>query len=59
MNELQYLGLDPYYYDYITSDNFETFAALFEHFFTNYPTFYQNAPISHDYILYYLKKALT
>lgn len=59
MNELQHLGFDSYYYNYITSDNFEIFATLFEQFFTNYPILYQNAPISHDYILYYLKKVLT
>ena len=57
--EFKFLGLDSFGEEYATSDKYEMFATIFEHYILDYEKLRMNAPISHDYMTYYLERLLT
>lgn len=58
LNEIDTLGLNEFNTNYAKSDNFEVFATLFEFFIHDYEKLKTNAPVSHEYMTYYLEKLL-
>ena len=58
LEEMNHLGLNEFSLNYVKSNDFELFATLFEFFIHDYEKLKTNAPISFEYITYYLKKLL-
>ena len=58
LEEINHLGLNEFSLNYVKSNDFELFATLFEFFIHDYEKLKTNAPISFEYVTYYLKKLL-
>ena len=58
LEEINHLGFNEFSLNYVKSNNFEVFATLFEFFIHDYEKLKTNAPISFEYITYYLEKLL-
>ncbi|MBQ1785789.1 MAG: hypothetical protein II005_03570 [Turicibacter sp.] len=58
LEEMNHLGLNEFSLNYVKSNDFEVFATLFEFFIHDYEKLKTNAPISFEYIAYYLEKLL-